>query len=105
MHLLILAVIAFLIGYLLAGSKYSKSIDDASGKVTKTSKDWAGKVSETSKSWVDKVGDWWSGLFKTSQPAKSQVVDMPKSPSPEQIQAAEKRPSRRKSEDEAEASE
>jgi hypothetical protein len=105
MNLIILVVIAFFIGYLLAGSRYSKSIDDASGKVAETSKDWAGKVSETSKSWADKVGGWWSGLFKKTQPAKSQVVDMPKTSAPEQIQVAEKRPSRRKSGDEAEGSE
>jgi hypothetical protein len=94
MHLLLLAIIAFFIGYLLAGSKFSKSIDDASGK-----------VSETSKNWADKVESWWRGLFKKSQPPESQVVDMPKTSSPEQKQVAEKRPSRRKSGEEIEDSE
>jgi hypothetical protein len=89
MHLIILGIIAFFIGYLLAGSKYSKSIDDASGK-----------VAETSKSWAEKAADWWRGVFKKTQPANPPVVKNPEKAAPEPIQTAEKRPSRRKSGDE-----
>ncbi len=91
MHLIILAIIAFFIGYLLAGSKYSKPIDDASGKVAETSKSWAGKTA-----------DWWRDLFKKSQPANPPAVKETEKAAPEQIQTAEKRPSRRKSGEEKE---
>jgi len=91
MHLILLAIIAFFIGYLLAGSRFSKSIDDASGKVSETSKNWAGKAE-----------NWWSGLFKKGQSAESPIAGASDTATPEQIQAAEKSPSRRKSGDEKE---
>jgi hypothetical protein len=91
MNLILLAIIAFLIGYLLASSKFSRSIDDTSGKVVGTSKDWAGKVES-----------WWRDLFKKEQPAKPPIVDVSATATTEQIQAAKKRPSRRMSGDEIE---
>jgi len=91
MDLLILAIIAFVIGYLLAGSKFSKPIDDASGKVAETSKNWTGKAES-----------WWRGLFEKDRPAKPPIVDASETTAPEQIQAAEKLPSRRIGEDKPE---
>lgn len=90
MQLILLVLIAFIIGYLLARSKLRKPIDGASEKVATTSKDWAGKV-----------GNWWKNLFKKSQPPEKQVIDVPvSSETAEEKQVAEKRPSRRKTEEE-----
>jgi hypothetical protein len=89
MQLILLVLIAFVIGYLLAGSKFRKPIDEASEKVSTTSKDLAGKVE-----------NWWSKLFNKSQPPEKQVIDVPVSANTEEEkQVAEKRPSRRKAEE------
>ena len=84
MELLLLLLVAGVVGYFLAGSRFSKPIDDT-----------AEKVSQTSKSWADKAGDGWRGRFGKRQ----QVVDV-ESRSVEaepEVKPAEKQPSRRKS--------
>ncbi len=94
MELILLVLIAFVIGYLLAGSKFRKPIDDT-----------ADKVAVTSKSWGNQVAKWWRGLFKKNQTTASQIVDVSEETLPEQKQPAEKRPSRRKSQEEESGSE
>jgi len=93
MQLVLLLLIAGVGGYFLARSRYSEPIDDA-----------ADKVAQTSRGWVDRAGDWWQQRFGKQQ----EVVDV-ESREPEEaeedVKPAEKRPSRRKSEDEAEEKE
>ena len=84
MELLLLLLIAGVAGYFLAGSRFSKPIDDT-----------AEKVSQTSQGWVDRAGEWWRGRFGKRQ----QVVDVESrevETEPE-VKPAEKQPSRRKS--------
>jgi hypothetical protein len=84
MELLLLLLVAGVVGYFLAGSRFSKPIDDTTDK-----------ISQTSKSWVDRAGDWWRDRFGKRQ----QVVDVESrevEAEPE-VKPAEKRPSRRKS--------
>jgi hypothetical protein len=90
MELILLVLIAGVAGYFLAGSKYSKSIDQTASKVSDSSKDVA-----------DKTKNWWDGLFgdRRQTEAKSEkstekvvVVEDTKKP-------AEKTVSRRKSEE------
>ena len=50
MYLLIFLVIAGLVGYIFARSRYSKPVDDAANKVSDTSKQYAGQAS----TWYDK---------------------------------------------------
>ena len=82
MQLLILLII----GYDLARSKYSKSIDDATSKIT-----------DSSRSAADKVEGWWRRVFTKNKPPQSEVVegqaaDVSEEPAP----PAEKQPSRRR---------
>jgi hypothetical protein len=86
MQLLILLIIAGVIGYFVARSRFSKPIDDATEK-----------VAESSRSMADKTEGWWRRTFgKKDQPAdqviEGSVVDAPPQP-------AEKQASRRKSAD------
>lgn len=62
MQLLIALIIAGTIGYLLAGSRYSKNIDQT-----------ADKVSETSNSLVDRARRWWRGRFRGDKQANTFV--------------------------------
>ncbi len=86
MQLLILLIIAGVIGYYLARSKYSKSIDEAASKIT-----------DSSRSAADKVESWWQGVFKRNKPPQAEVIegqaaDVSEEPAP----PAEKQPSRRR---------
>jgi hypothetical protein len=89
MELIVLILIAGAVGYFLAGSRYSKPIDDTAGKVTDTTKGWGSRFS-----------NWWGARFgrrqKSETPPAEQVVDVPAST--EEKKPAEKSPSRRKSE-------
>lgn len=94
MQLVILLIIAGVIGYFVARSRFSKPIDSASGK-----------VADASRGAADKAEGWWRRTFgKKEQPAASEVIEgsaVDATPQP-----AEKQPSRRKSADaESEASE
>ena len=60
MELIIIAIIAVVIGYLFAKSRFSKPIDNTASKVGSTSKDVAVKVGSTSKDVVGRATDWWS---------------------------------------------
>ena len=53
MELLVLVIIAGVVGYFLAGSRFSKPIDDTTGKVADTTRDLAGKTE-----------GWFSRTFK-----------------------------------------
>jgi hypothetical protein len=84
MQLLVLVLIAGVIGYFVARSKYSKPIDDA-----------AGKVAETSKDATEKARGWWGRRFgkKEGEPV---AADAP--PAEDGKKPAEKSVSRRKEE-------
>jgi len=85
MELLLLLLVAGVVGYFLAGSRFSKPIDNT-----------AEKVSQTSRSWVDRAGEWWRGRFGKRQ----EVVDVEShevEAEPEELKPAEKQPSRRRS--------
>lgn len=86
MQLLILVLIAGVIGYYIARSRFSQSIDSATEKVADSSRDAA-----------DKAEGWWRKTFGKKESAASQVIEgtaVDASPQP-----AEKQPSRRKSAD------
>lgn len=86
MQLLILLLIAGVIGYYVARSKFSQSIDSATEKVADSSRDVA-----------DKAEGWWRRTFGKKESSASQVIEgtaVDASPQP-----AEKQPSRRKSAD------
>ena len=89
MELIVLILIAGAVGYFLAGSRFSKPIDETTGKVTDTTKGWASRFS-----------GWWGERFgrrqKSEAPPAEQVVDV--AASGEGKKPAEKSPSRRKSE-------
>ena len=64
MELILLIVIAGLVGYWLSRSRFSKSIDQATGKVSETSRDAAGKAT-----------GWVRGLFGGNKAPADEVVD------------------------------
>ncbi|MDI6696172.1 MAG: hypothetical protein QME21_14085 [Anaerolineales bacterium] len=95
MQLIILLVIAGVVGYYLARSKYSKSIDEATSK-----------ISASSRSAADKIEDWWRGMFAKNKPPQSEVIegqatDVSDEPAP----PAEKQPSRRRESSSSETTE
>jgi hypothetical protein len=87
MQLLILLLIAGVIGYFVARSRFSRSIDDATEK-----------VADSSRGMADKAEGWWRRTFgKKDQATAGQVIEgsaVDANPKP-----AEKQPSRRKSSD------
>ena len=94
MELILLLLVAGLVGYFLAGSRYSKNIDET-----------AGKVGDTSRSLVGRFTDWVGGLFGrgAKEPevvdaeAKDIPVDEEEAEVLEEKKTAEKASSRRKS--------
>jgi hypothetical protein len=90
MQLVLLLLIAGVGGYFLARSRFSEPIDDT-----------AEKVAQTSRGWVDRAGDWWRQRFG-KRPEVVDVESREPDEGEEEVQAAAKRPSRRKSEDESE---
>ncbi len=91
MELFLLLIVAGLAGYWLAGSKYSKPIEESAGKLTDVSRDAA-----------EKTGGWFRRLFKRKEQAppviEGTAVDVPGDETPA-APPAEKQPSRRKSEE------
>lgn len=85
MQLLILLIIAGVIGYFIARSRFSKPIDSATEK-----------VADASRGAADKAEGWWRRTFsrKKEQPAGEVIEGSAVDASP---QPAEKQPSRRKS--------
>jgi hypothetical protein len=101
MELILLLLIAGIAGYWLAGSRFSKSVDEA-----------ASKVSETTRGAADQAGGWARGLFSRKKPSED-VVDAEfeeqsgakDEPESEDVKPAEKAVSRRKKADEPEEEE
>lgn len=99
MELLVFVLIAGVAGYLLAGSRFSKPIDQSAKKVAETTQNAA----KTTGGWLSSVGDWFGKTFKLSKKAKDEVVDVaevknePAAPA-ESVPPAAKQPSRRKDE-------
>jgi hypothetical protein len=91
MELVLLLIVAGLVGYWLAGSKYSKPLEDTAGKVTDVSRDAA-----------EKTGGWFRNLFKRKGQSPTVIegaaVDAPAGDAAA-APSAEKQPSRRKSEE------
>jgi hypothetical protein len=90
MELILLIVIAGIVGYLLAGSRLSKPIDQAGEKVADTTRNAAGSVES-----------WFGRTFRRGKKPKDEVVEADARPSEEAMPAA-KQPSRRKDEGESE---
>ena len=63
MELILLILIAGIVGYWLARSKFSETVNQT-----------AGKVSETSRQAADRAGGWARGLFSRKKPSED-VVD------------------------------
>ncbi len=89
MELIVLLLIAGIIGYWLARSNFSKSVDRAAGKVT-----------ETTRGAANRAGDWARGLFGRQKPSGA-VVDaefegQEENAKAEEVKTAEKAVSRRK---------
>ena len=89
LHLLILILIAVVIGYFFAKSRFSKPIDDTASKVTDVSKESAGKAT-----------GWFKSRFgkKTTQ-VEPTVIAASEPVSMVEKQPAAKQSSRRKSEE------
>jgi hypothetical protein len=100
MELLIFVLIAGVAGYLLAGSRFSKPIDESAKKVADTTKEAA----KTTGGWLSDAGDWVNKTLKLGKKPQNEVVDVaevkpePAAPA-ESAPAAAKQPSRRKGED------
>ncbi len=100
MELLVFVLIAGVAGYLLARSRFSKSIDDSAHKVADASQ----KAAKTTEGWASRVGSWISKTLKLEKKPKEEVVDVaavktePVSPA-EPAQPASRQPSRRKSDE------
>jgi len=93
MELLVLILIGLGVGYFLARSRFSQPIDETAEKMT-----------ETSKGWWSGVKDWWNDRFGRNDKvvdAKSVNVSQPSKDAEqiEEVKPAEKRTSRRKSEE------
>lgn len=84
MEFIILIIVAGIGGYLLANSRFSKSIDNTGEKVAGTTRGMA-----------DRAENWVSGLFRRSKKPENQVIDGSAVDAP----PAEKQPSRRKEEE------
>lgn len=85
MQLIILILIAGVIGYFLAGSRFRKPIDDT-----------ADKVADKSREAADKVEGWFSKTFRRKGKAGERVIDSTAVDAPEEpAPAAEKQASRR----------
>ncbi len=98
MELLVFVLIAGVLGYLLARSRFSKPIDESAKKVAETT----GKAAKTTGGWLSGAGDWFRKTFKLGKQAKDEVVDVAevkKEPAADAAPAAAKQPSRRKSEE------
>ena len=98
MELLIFVIIAGVAGYLLAGSRFSKPIDQSAQKVADTTK----KAAKTTGGWFSSFGDWLSKTLKLGKKPQDEVVDVAEvkgepAASSEATPAA-KQPSRRKDE-------
>ncbi len=83
MEFVILMLVAGVGGYLLANSRYSKTIDDTGEKVAQTTRGAA-----------DRAESWVSGLFRRNRKPENDVIEGSATEAP----AAEKQPSRRKEE-------
>lgn len=86
MQLLILLLVAGVIGYFVARSRFSQSIDSATEK-----------VADSSRGVADKAEGWWRRTFGKKDQTAGQVIEgsaVDANPQP-----AEKQPSRRKSAD------
>jgi len=90
MELILLVVIAGIVGYLLAGSRLSKPIDQAGEKVADTTRSAAGSVE-----------GWFSRTFRRGRKPKDEVVEAEAKPTEEATPAA-KQSSRRRDEGESE---
>ncbi len=90
MELIVLILIAGVAGYFLAGSKYSKPIDDATSK-----------VSETSKGVADKTRSWWGERFGKRAKSDAKPAENPANEpaAEEDKKPAEKSVSRRTSDE------
>lgn len=96
MELLLLVLIAGLVGYWLANSRFRKTIDQTTEK-----------VSDTSREAADRTEGWFRGLFSRKKPSDDTVdatfeeQTTPNKTSegtqPEEVKPAEKTTSRRKS--------
>jgi hypothetical protein len=97
MELLVFVLIAGVAGYLLAGSRFSKPIDQSAQKVADTTK----KAAKTTGGWFSNAGGWISRTLGLGKKPQNEVVDVAevKDPSAEAAPAAAKQPSRRKSEE------
>jgi len=84
MELIVLMLVAGVGGYLLANSRFSKTIDDTGEKVASTTRGAA-----------DRAENWVSGLFRRSKKPESEVIEGSATEAPA---SAEKQPSRRKEE-------
>ena len=97
MELLIFVLIAGVAGYLLAGSRLSKPIDQSAQKVADTTK----KAAKTTGGWFSGAGDWISKTLNLGKKPQNEVVDVaevktePAAPA-ESAAPAAKQPSRRK---------
>lgn len=100
MELLVFVLIAGVVGYLLAGSRFSKPIDQSAQKVADTTK----KAAKTSGGWLSGAGAWINKTLKIGKKPQDEVVDVaevkaePATPA-ESAPPAAKQPSRRKGEE------
>ena len=96
MELLVFVLIAAVAGYLLAGSRFSKPIDQSAQKVADTTK----KAAETTGGWLNNAGNWVSKTLKLGKKPQDEVVDAKvkaeADASTEPTPAAAKQSSRRK---------
>ncbi len=83
MELLVLVVVAGVGGYLLATSRFSKTIDETGEK-----------MAETTRSAADRTENWVRGVFRRSKKPEKEVIEGVAVDAP----PAEKQPSRRKEE-------
>jgi len=86
MELLILVIIAGVVGYFLAGSRFSKPIDDTTGKVADTTRDLAGKTES-----------WFTRTFRRNKEPSEEVIEAAAQPV-EEAKPAARQSSRRRDE-------
>ena len=96
MELLVLVLIAGLAGYLLAGSRFSKPIDETTEK-----------VGEITGGWFTRAENWVKGLFKRDKKPAQEVIDVETKTASEEAgtieaaQPAARQSSRRKTDEDA----